>query len=171
MKIQNIGRSGLEFLSRAFLIVGFLSISAISQNAFAASAPSSSSVSGGSSDDMRTKANVYFKRGEYYQNQKNYKLAEQQYRQAVKIDSSYAEAYSNLGFSLRKQGAYDEAVKHYKKAIELDNRLTQAHEYLGEAYAEMGEFSLAEQELAILRDLNSDEADELSEFIMQKKRG
>jgi len=171
MKIQCLGRSGFEFIYRSFLIIGILSIAAISQDAFGAGASSSDTVGEYSSADMRTKANVYFKKGESYQNQENYKMAEEQYRQAVKIDSTYAEAYSNLGYSLRKQGSYREAVRYYQKAIQLNYRLAEAHEYLGEAYAEMGEFILAEGELKILRELKSDEADELAEFIQQKKGG
>jgi hypothetical protein len=42
--------------------------------------------------------------------------------------------------------------------------------YLGEAYAEMGKFDLAEKELAILRQLGSDETDKLSEFIEKIKK-
>lgn len=63
----------------------------------------------------------------------------------------------------------DKAVKTYAKAIELDPNLAEAHEYLGEAFAEMGQFELAEQELAILRKLGSDEADELAEFVKKMK--
>jgi hypothetical protein len=47
--------------------------------------------------------------------------------------------------------------------------LAEAHEYLGEAYAEMGKFDLAEKQLQILRDLGSDEAEELEAFIREKK--
>jgi Flp pilus assembly protein TadD len=57
------------------------------------------------------------------------------------------------------------------KAISLDPNLAEAHEYLGEAYAEMGRFDLAEEELQILRDLGSDEAAELAEFIDKKRAG
>ena len=84
----------------------------------------------------------------------------------MKADPGYAEAHSNLGFSYRKQGKFDEAGRSYKKAISLDPKLAEAHEYLGEAYAETGKFDLAEKELQILRDLGSDEADELADRIV-----
>ncbi len=171
MKKVDNGVSSLEFLVRCLLILGLLYSIPIARNAFGAGTSSSDSFGAGSSANVRQQANVYFKKGERYQKQENFKMAEEQYRQAVKIDSTYAEAYSNLGYSLRKQGMYDEAVKHYRQAIKLNYRLAEAHEYLGEAYAEMGRFDLAEKELKILRELGSDEARELDDFIQQKKRG
>jgi tetratricopeptide (TPR) repeat protein len=121
------------------------------------------------SDERREKANVYFKEGEQLQDMKKYKEASRKYKKAVDIDSDYAEAWSNLGYSYRKQGKFDWAVDAYQKAIKLKPDLAEAHEYLGEAYAEMGKFDKAEKELQILRELGSDEAGELEEFIAEMK--
>ena len=117
--------------------------------------------------ENRKKANEWFVRGEKLQDQKLFKEAAQKYQKAVKIDSGYAEAFSNLGYCYRKQGRHSKAVNYYTKAIKLDPKLEEAHEYLGEAYAEMEKFKLAEKELKILKKMGSDEAEELEEFINQ----
>jgi tetratricopeptide (TPR) repeat protein len=74
-----------------------------------------------------------------------------------------------LGFCYRNQGQFDRAISAYKRAIYLKPDSAEAHEYIGEAYAEMGKFVLAEKHLKVLRDLGSEDAGELDEFI-QKQR-
>jgi tetratricopeptide (TPR) repeat protein len=136
------------------------------QNVYAAGAPARPSSTGA---DKREKANVYFEEGLKLQEAGNYKEASKKYEKAVRADGSYAEAWSNLGYTYRKQGYFNKAVKTYQKAIKLSPNLAEAHEYLGEAYAEMGKIDLAEKELKILRELGSHEADELEEFIAKSK--
>ncbi len=153
-------------MMKSVILLMALSLFILNLNAYGAGTSSTPSQS---ASDLRKEANVYFDQGKQLQEMEKYQEAAKKYERAVKIDRNYAEAWSNLGYTLRKQGKFDEAVKAYKKAIKLDPNLAEAHEYLGEAYAEMGKFDLAEKELQILRDLGSDEAGELEEFINKKK--
>ena len=152
-----------QLIAATTLVMFFLTFNQSAHGAGAPSKPLSSS-------EKRERANVFFSKGESFQEQKLYKEAAKQYKKAINIDSKYAEAYSNLGYCYRKQGLFKKAVKTYKKAISLDPNLAEAHEYIGEAYAEMGKFDLAEKHLQILRDLGSPEAGELEEFISRQKK-
>ena len=112
---------------------------------------------------------MHFKRAQKLQEAGRYQAASESYEKVVKAAPEYAEAWSNLGYTYRKQGHFEKAIEAYQEAIRLAPDLAEAHEYLGEAYAEMGRFELAEKELKILRELGSEEADELERVIVNIK--
>ncbi len=170
MITQAINRVYLLKIFTGITAILFIFSFALNQFALGAGTSSKSSSKSESAAQKRERANVYFDKGKTLQDKNRYKEASKKYERAVGIDSTYAEAYSNLGYTYRKQEKFDKAVRTYKKAIKLDPNLAEAHEYLGEAYAEMGKFDLAEKELAILRELGSDEAEELAEFIAKMKK-
>jgi len=169
MKTFTINRFELYNIISSLSIMFFILFFALNQMAYGAGTSSQPSSGASSAADKRDRANVYFEAGKKLQETGDFKEASRQYELAVKSDPDYAEAYSNLGYSYRKQGRFEDAVRAYKKAISLKPDLAEAHEYLGEAYAEMGKFELAEKELKILRELGSDEAGELEEFIKKMK--
>lgn len=170
MKTKETIRPNPTQIVTGITVILFILSFGLNQFAYGAGTSSNTNTTSESAAQKRQRANEYFEEGKILQEKWSYKQASKKYERAVKIDPSYAEAYSNLGYTYRKQEKFDEAVRAYKKAIELNPKLAEAHEYLGEAYAEMGKFDLAEKELAILQQLGSDQADKLSEFIEKMKK-
>jgi len=57
------------------------------------------------------RANEYFEEGKTLQEKWRYKEASKKYERAVEIDPTYAEAYSNPGYTYCKQEKFDKAVQ------------------------------------------------------------
>ena len=169
MRTQAINRIYTVKLLTAITAMLMIFSFALNQHVYGAGTSSKSTTKSESAAQKRERANEYFEEGKSLQEKWRYKEASKKYERAIKIDPTYAEAYSNLGYTYRKQGKLDKAVRTYKKAIKLDPKLAEAHEYLGETYVEMGKFDLAEKELQILQELDSDHAKKLADFIEKKK--
>jgi tetratricopeptide (TPR) repeat protein len=79
----------------------------------------------------RAKAQHLLRRGNNLFEQGAHAEAATLYEEAVKIDSSFAEAHSNLGSALSHLGRYEEAEQCYREAISLNPNFSDPHANLG----------------------------------------
>jgi tetratricopeptide (TPR) repeat protein len=70
----------------------------------------------------------------------NYKVAINDFRKAVELNSGYAEAYYNLGVSYGDLGEIESAKKAYKNALRINNNYPTAQNNLGQILFTQGEF-------------------------------
>lgn len=76
-------------------------------------------------------------------------LAQEKFKEAIRIDRSYAHAWQGLGECYQKEKRYEEAVSCYKKVIELKSEkfLALARIRLSEIYKTMGKTEIAIENL------------------------
>ena len=82
---------------------------------------------------------TYLKIGNLYINDKdpeNLGLARRAYREAVRVDPQYKQAYNNLGILDMQAGNIDDAIENFKRVIAIDNDYPNAHLNLGILYEE-----------------------------------
>lgn len=82
--------------------------------------------------------------GTFYNSNGQLDLAVTKYKQALDINSDYAEVHYNLGVTFRKLNKIEESIKGYKNAISIKNEYPDAHYNLGNIL-----FSLEEYDGAI----------------------
>ena len=70
------------------------------------------------------------------------------FRQALQIDSAFADAHNNLGNALQNQGRFEEAVQHLLEAIRIHETHAEAHNNLGIVLCKQRKFVEAEKSLA-----------------------
>jgi tetratricopeptide (TPR) repeat protein len=93
---------------------------------------------------IRPSVESYFNIGlaNYYL--KQYREAEQAYRQAIKIDPyNAADAFYALGLTYRDWGQFDDEIQAYKQAIRLKPDYTAAYERLGQRYLQSKKYTEA----------------------------
>jgi tetratricopeptide (TPR) repeat protein len=112
-----------------------------------------------------------YNEGVKYMMDKKFSKAEKQFRKALAINDSFAEAHNNLAYTLRKQGKehYQEALKHYNRSIELKPALDEPYMYRGVLYVQMGKKDSALEDHKILVSRNSPLAAEL-EYVVENGR-
>src|SRR5213592_1049927 len=93
---------------------------------------------------LRPSAESYFNIGlaNYYL--KQYRDAEQAYRQSIKLDPyNAADAYYALGLTYRDWGQFDEEVAAYKHVIRLRPEYANAYDRLGQRFLQLKKYSEA----------------------------
>ncbi len=95
----------------------------------------------------------------------DYEKALLYFKEAVKKDPRYANAYFLIGYSSAQLRRYPDALEAYKKTIQIQSNFTFAHFYLGLIYLEMRDRNHALEEYKILKNLSPDYAKDLLNMI------
>src|SRR5947209_2878573 len=105
--------------------------------------------------NIRPSDESYFNIGLANYSLKQYREAEQAYRQSIKLDPyNAADAYYALGLNYRDWGQFDEEIQSYKHAIRLKPDYASAYDRLGQRYLQMKKYAEAVEafkQLALLK--------------------
>jgi len=94
-----------------------------------------------------------------------YNSAYKELLDANKIESRNPDILNYLGFTLRKTGKFKQAEKYYLQGLEIKPNHNGINEYLGELYIQTSRLDKAKERLAVLKNCNCEEYNELKELI------
>ena len=100
---------------------------------------------------------------------KLYSQAFEKLNKAYKSDKKNPDILNYMGFTSRKNGNFEEAETYYLKGLDLDPKHNGINEYLGELYVQTNRIDKANERLAILKNCDCDEYQDLELII--KTRG
>ena len=100
---------------------------------------------------------------------KLYNSAFKELLEANKIENRNPDILNYLGFTLRKAGKFEQAEKYYLQGLEIKPNHNGINEYLGELYVQTNRIDKAKERLAVLKNCDCEEYQELELII--KTRG
>ena len=100
---------------------------------------------------------------------KLYKEAFNKLEKANKKDKNNPDILNYMGYTSRKSGNFNDAEQFYLKGLSLDPKHNGINEYLGELYVQTNRIEKAKERLAVLKNCNCKEFQELELII--KTRG
>lgn len=121
--------------------------------------------------ERQKKALAHFEKGDTTKAMKELEKAVKDYEKAVKLNDSFPEALSNLGYCYRNLGNYTKALESYDRALKLKPDFAQAIEYRGVAYLWLGRKDDARSEYEHLLKIDSTQAAELKAAIDAAEAG
>ena len=99
---------------------------------------------------------------------KLYSRAFKKLNTAYKSDKKNPDILNYMGFTSRKIGNFKEAENYYLKGLDLDPKHNGINEYLGELYVQTNRIDKANERLAVLKNCNCEEYQELELIIKTK---
>jgi tetratricopeptide (TPR) repeat protein len=154
-------------------ILILLFVLSLNNQAFAAGSDSGSDTSEVALYDQAVKlvkrAGKLEKKDKKEKAKKLYTQAFKKLNSAYKSDKRNPDILNYLGFTSRKTGNFEEAENYYLKGLDLDPKHNGINEYLGELYVQTNRIDKANERLAVLKNCNCEEYQELELII--KTRG
>ena len=99
---------------------------------------------------------------------KLYTQAFKKLEKAYKTDKKNPDILNYMGFTTRKVGNFDQAEKFYLEGLKIKPNHNGINEYLGELYVQTNQINKANERLAVLKNCNCDEYNELQLIIKNK---
>ena len=153
-------------------ILFLLFVLSLNNQVFAAGSDSSSDTSESALYDQAVKL---VKRAGKLEKKENVEKAKKLYSQAFKkLSTAYKSDKKNpdilnyMGFTSRKTGNFKEAENYYLAGLDLDPEHNGINEYLGELYVQTNRIDKANERLAVLKNCNCEEYQELELIIKTK---
>lgn len=87
--------------------------------------------------------------GVCYDEKGQYRLAQEEYKKALKIESNNARFLNNLGYSCYLSNDFGHAVKYYNKGLKITPNDRRMHNNIGLAYGRKGDYDKAKQHFVI----------------------
>jgi tetratricopeptide (TPR) repeat protein len=101
-----------------------------------------------------------FEAGNLHMQESRHEEAMEEFREAVRVNEDFAEAYNNLGLALFYQGRFEEAVAEFRNAFRINPAFAMAHTNLGLAFLnnKLTDEAITEFNLALSLDSDNTEA-------------
>ncbi len=99
---------------------------------------------------------------------KIYAQAFSKLEKAYKSDKKNPDILNYMGYTTRKVGNYEQAEKFYLEGLKIKPNHNGINEYLGELYVQTNQIDKANERLAVLKNCNCDEYQELELIIKNK---
>ena len=87
--------------------------------------------------------------GSFYKSNNQLDIAVAKFKQALILNSKYAEVHYNLGVTLRELGHIEEAIKSYKNALTINNAYPNVHYNLGNIFLSLEQYDNAIKHLKL----------------------
>ena len=149
-----------------------LFVLSLNNNVFAAGSDSSSDTSSNSLYDQAVKL---VKRAGKLEKKDKGEKAKKLFSQAFKkLEKAYSSEKNNpdilnyMGYTSRKVGNFEKAEKFYLKGLSLEPNHNGINEYLGELYVQTNRIDKANERLAVLKNCNCEEYQDLELIIKTK---